>query len=284
MQDFEGKVAVVTGGASGIGFGLAERFATVGMKVVLADVEHGALESAAAKLRERGAEVLGVETDVSDPEALERLARATIERFGKAHVLCNNAGVQRSAPTWMLSANEWKWLIDVNLLGVVNGLRTFIPRMLAQGDACHVVNTASFGGLISAPYMSAYCATKFAVVAITESLHAELTGTSIGVSVLCPAFVKTRLGDADRNMPPALEDGLSADEVEQRRNIGRAAAALVEAGISTDTVCDCVIDAIIHKRLYVITHPEQIGAVKKRTDTILQAANEAEALLGAKRT
>ncbi len=283
MQDLEGKVAVVTGGASGIGFGLAERFARVGMKVVLADVERGALESAAAKLRERGAEALGVETDVSDPEALERLARTTIERFGKANVLCNNAGVQRSAPTWMLSANEWKWLIDVNLLGVVNGLRAFIPRMLAQGDACHVVNTASFGGLIAAPYMSAYCATKFAVVAISESLSAELAGTSIGVSVLCPAFVQTRLGDADRNMPPALEDGLTADEVEQRRNIGRAAAALVEAGISTDTVCDCVVDAIRHQRFYVITHPEQIGAVKKRTDMILQAANEAEALLAAKR-
>jgi NAD(P)-dependent dehydrogenase (short-subunit alcohol dehydrogenase family) len=284
MEQFEGRVAIVTGGASGIGFALAERFAALEMKVVLADVERGALGQAAAKLRERGAEVLDVPTDVSDPDALERLACATLERFGKAHVLCNNAGVQRSAPTWMLSPSEWKWLIDVNLLGVVHGLRAFIPRMLEQGDPCHIVNTASFGGLVSAPYMSAYAATKFAVVAISEALQAELTGSNVGVSVLCPAFVKTRLGDADRNMPPALEDGLTPAQVEQRRNIGRAAAALVEAGVSTEIVCDAVVDAIVERRFYVITHPEQIGAVKKRTDAILQAATEAEALLARRRS
>lgn len=284
MDEVRGSVAVVTGGASGIGFALAERFAAEKMKVVLADIEQTALDASVAVLRERGADVLGVRTDVSDPEALERLARATVERFGKANVLCNNAGVQRSAPTWKLSHKEWKWLLDVNLIGVVNGVRAFVPRMLEQGDPCHVVNTASFGGLVSAPFMSAYCATKYAVVAISESLRGELNGTNVGVSVLCPAFVKTRLGDADRNMPDALEEGLSAEEVEERRNIGRGAAALVEGGVSTDIVVHCVLDAVRTGRFYVITHPEQIGAFKKRADAILRAATEAEALLAARTT
>ena len=279
MDQFEGSVAVVTGGASGIGFALARRFAAEKMKIVLADVERGALEKAAEQLRGTGADVLEVVTDVSDGEALEELARRTVERFGKANVLCNNAGVQRSAPTWSLSMHEWKWMIDVNLLGVVHGIRAFVPRMLAQGDPCHVINTASFGGLISAPFMSAYAATKFAVVALSESMRAELMNTNVGVSVLCPAFVKTRLGDADRNKPGNLDDGLTPEEVEQRQNTGRAAAFMVESGIGAEIVADSVLEAIIRRRFYVITHPEQIGAVKKRTDAILEAATEAAEFL-----
>lgn len=283
MDQLEGTVAVVTGGASGIGFAMAERFAAEKMKIVLADVEPGALSDAAGTLRKRGADVLDVVTDVSDPEALEQLARRTVERFGKANVLCNNAGVQRSAPTWMLSMKEWKWMIDVNLLGVVHGIRAFVPQMIGQGDPCHIVNTASFGGLITAPFISAYGATKFAVVALSESLRAELTGTSIGVSVLCPAFVKTRLGDADRNKPGSIDDGLSEEEIEQRHNTGRMTVAMVESGIQAEIVADCVVDAIARGRLYVITHPDQIGAVKKRTDAILRAATEAAEFLEARR-
>jgi NAD(P)-dependent dehydrogenase (short-subunit alcohol dehydrogenase family) len=279
MDHFDGSVAVVTGGASGIGLAIARRFAAEKIKVVLADVEPGALAASAATLRQTGAEVLDVVTDVSDPEAVEALARKTVERFGKVNVICNNAGVQRSAPTWGLSLNEWRWMVDVNLLGVVHGIRSFVPRMLAQRDPCYVVNTASFGGLITAPYMSAYAATKFAVVALSESMHAELMNTNVGVSVLCPAFVKTRLGDADRNKPSSIDEGLSPDELEQRQNIGRAAAALVEAGIDVEIVADCVLEAMIKRRFYVITHPEQIGAVKKRTDAILKAATEAAEFL-----
>jgi NAD(P)-dependent dehydrogenase (short-subunit alcohol dehydrogenase family) len=284
MDQFEGSVAVVTGGASGIGLAMARRFAAEKMKIVLADVEQDALSASADALRKSGADVLDVVTDVSVPEALEELAQKTVERFGKANVLCNNAGVQRSAATWQLSLREWKWMIDVNLYGVVHGVRAFVPRMLAQGDPCHVVNTASFGGLITAPYMSAYAATKFAVVALSESLRDELGPTNVGVSVLCPAFVKTRLGDADRNKPSDINEGLSGDELEQRQNIGRAAAAMVESGIPVEIVADCVVEAVVKKRFYVITHPEQIGAVKKRTDAILQAANEAAEFLVARQS
>lgn len=279
MKDLEGTVAVVTGGASGIGFALSERFAREGMKVVLADIEPGALHEAAGRLRAQGADVFDVVTDVRSPEALEALAALAVERFGKVNVLCNNAGVQRSAPTWQLTPKEWQWLIDVNLLGVVNGIRAFVPRMLAQRDPCHIVNTASLGGLVAAPFMSAYNATKFAVVAISESLKAELSGTNVGVSVLCPAFVKTRLGAADRNLPEGLEVGMSPEEVEGRRNVGAGAAALVEAGISTEVVSHSVVDALRARRFYVITHPEQMGAFKKRADAILRAGAEADEVL-----
>jgi NAD(P)-dependent dehydrogenase (short-subunit alcohol dehydrogenase family) len=280
MERFEGAVAVITGGASGIGFALAEGFAANKMKIMLADIEANALSAAEESLRSRGADVASFQTDVSDPDALEALAARTVERFGKANVLCNNAGVQRSAATWKLSPKEWKWLLDVNLVGVVNGVRAFVPRMLEQGDPCHVVNTASFGGLVTAPFMSAYSATKYAVVAISEAMKGELSRTNVGVSVLCPGFVKTRLGDADRNMPEGLEDGLAAAEVEERRAIGQGATALVEGGVSTDVVVKCVFDAIRNRRLYIITHPEQMEAFKKRVDAITRAAADTEALLG----
>jgi NAD(P)-dependent dehydrogenase (short-subunit alcohol dehydrogenase family) len=223
--------------------------------------------------------VIAVRTDVSDPDAVEALAEAAVTRFGKVNVVCNNAGVQRSATTWRLTAKEWKWLIDVNLVGVVNGVRAFVPRMLAQGDPCHVVNTASLGGLMAAPFMSAYCATKFAVVALTESMRGELKGTNVGVSVLCPAFVKTRLGDADRNMPEGLEEGMTADHIEERRAIGRGASALVEGGISTDVVIACVLEAIKNRRFWILTHPDQLDGIQKRSDAILRAGADAATLI-----
>lgn len=282
MDKLEGAVAVVTGGASGIGLALAEGFAFEKMKVVIADVHQETLAKAERRLREGGADVLAVRTDVGDEAAVEALAEATVKRFGKANVLCNNAGVQRSAPSWKLTAKEWKWLVDVNLFGVVNGIRAFVPRMLEQGDPCHVVNTASLGGLITAPLMSAYSATKYAVVAISESMRLELAQSNVGVSVLCPAFVKTNLGDADRNMPVGLEDGLPEEEVKARREFGKGATALVEAGVSTDIVVKCVVDALKNSRFYVFTHPGEIGFFQKRVDYILKAAGEAQALLAAK--
>jgi NAD(P)-dependent dehydrogenase (short-subunit alcohol dehydrogenase family) len=282
MDQFEGSVAVVTGGASGIGLALAEGFAAEKMKVVIADVHQKTLEAAERRLRDRGADVLAVHTDVSDADALEALADATVKRFGKANVLCNNAGVQRSAPTWKLSAREWKWVVDVNLFGVVNGIRAFVPRMLEQGDPCHVVNTASLGGLVTGPLMSAYSATKYAVVGISEAMRMELAQSNVGVSVLCPHFVRTSLGDADRNMPHGLEEGMPEAEVQARREFGKGATALVEAGVSTDIVVKCVIDALRTNRFYVITHPEEMGFFKVRVKLILEAAAEAEALLARK--
>jgi len=280
MDKLEGSVAVVTGGASGIGLALAEGFAAQGMKVVIADVHGETLKSAERHLQGRGADVLAVLTDVSNPAAVDALADATVKRFGKVNVLCNNAGVQRSAPTWKLSEKEWKWLVDVNLFGVVNGVRSFVPRMLEQGDPCHVVNTASLGGLVTGPLMSAYSATKYAVVAISESMKLELMQSNVGVSVLCPHFVKTNLGDADRNMPAGLEEGMPHDEVQARREFGKGATALVEAGVSTEIVVRCVIDALHKNRFYIFTHPGEMGFFKKRMDYILKAVDEADALLG----
>jgi short-subunit dehydrogenase len=172
--------------------------------------------------------------------------------------------------------------VDVNLFGVVNGIRAFVPRMLEQGDPCHVVNTASLGGLVTGPLMSAYSATKYAVVAISESMRLELGQSNVGVSVLCPHFVKTNLGAADRNMPQGLEEGLPEDEVQARREFGKGATALVEAGVSTDIVVRCVIDALRTNRFYIITHPGEMGFFKKRIEYILKATEEAEALLARK--
>jgi NADP-dependent 3-hydroxy acid dehydrogenase YdfG len=271
METLRDTVAVITGGASGIGLALARRFATEGAKLVLADIEPGALASAERDLASTGAEVIGVRTDVADAQSVERLLSATLEHFGKVNVLCNNAGVQRSAQAWKLSAAEWKWLLDVNLMGVVHGVRTFVPRMLEQGDPCHVVNTASLGGLVAAPLMSAYCVTKFGVVALSESLRLELSGTQVGVSVVCPAFVKTSLGSAERNMPESVNQGLSEEELTFRNQVGQGAAALIDGGIDPSEVAERVLVGIHADALYVLTHAEAVKAFKRRADKILAA-------------
>jgi NAD(P)-dependent dehydrogenase (short-subunit alcohol dehydrogenase family) len=272
LEQLEGAVGVVTGGASGIGFAMAQRLAAEGARVVIADIEPGATAAAVGRLEAEGVTCLGVPTDVSDAASVERLLGETVARFGKVNVLCNNAGVQRCAPTWELTPEEWKWVLDVNLWGVIHGIRAFVPRMLEQGDPCHVVNTASMGGLIAGPTMSAYCAAKHAVVAISECLSLELTGTNVGVSVLCPGFVKTRLGDSDRNKPEGIDQGLTSEGVEQRRAIGAGASALVDAGIDPAHVADHVIAAIRARRLHILTHPEMLGALRKRLERILKAA------------
>jgi len=206
MREFAGKVAVVTGGASGIGFALAERFAAEQMRVVLADVEAAALARAAATLRAQGATVLAVQTDVADGASVEALARQSYATFGAVHILCNNAGVSLGGPLWLASEADWSWLLGVNLWGVVHGLRAFLPRMLAGGEAGHVVNTSSLSGLIAPPGGGVYAASKFAVVGLTESLAQELaaSGAPIGVSLLCPAGVATAIMDAERNRPAGL--------------------------------------------------------------------------------
>ncbi|HLM64031.1 MAG TPA: SDR family NAD(P)-dependent oxidoreductase [Acidimicrobiales bacterium] len=206
MESLEGKVAVVTGGASGIGLGLARRFLADGALVTIADVEDAALGEAAAALSDEhgGDRVLAVRTDVRDPEAVEALAEATFERFGTAHVVCNNAGVGVGGLTWTIPADRWRWIVEVNLLGVANGIRSFVPRLIEQGEG-HVVNTASSAGILTGPGMSPYFATKHAVVALSESLYFDLQyvdgGDGVGVSVLCPEWVRTRIADSERNRP-----------------------------------------------------------------------------------
>lgn len=257
MDTIEGKVAVVTGAASGIGSALARRFAGEGAAVVLADVEEAALAEFEGELAATGARVLAVPTDVSDGAAVDALRDAALERFGAVHLVCNNAGVAVGGKTWEHTVEDWDWILGVNLWGVVHGVRAFTPVLLAQGEG-HIVNTASMAGLVSPPFMSAYNATKHAVVALSESLHGELAmeGGQVGVSVLCPGWVKTRIHDADRNRPDGEAGGGSPDEAGAREGFRQVVAGLIAGGIEADGVADLVLDAVLSRRFYVLTHPD----------------------------
>jgi NAD(P)-dependent dehydrogenase (short-subunit alcohol dehydrogenase family) len=272
MKEFKDKVALVTGGASGIGYALADRFASVGMKIVLADVEEPALEVAERNLKDKGAPVLSVRTDVSKARDVEHLAARAYDQFGAVHVLCNNAGVGGAGPSWEQSLEDWQWVIGVNLWGVIHGMRTFLPKMLEQGTEGHVVNTASVAGLITTPYMSVYGATKHAVVAITESLRMELEmlGSKIGASVLCPGFVATNIGDSDRNRPEELRNAGTPKETDQQAVMRELARQQIAAGIKPSEVAEMVLESIRDDRFYVLTHPRFKKLIRTRMENILE--------------
>lgn len=273
MQELRGKVGVVTGAASGIGLALAEAFAAEGMHVVMADVERDALAESAAKVDAAGADVLALPTDVRDAQAVEDLAAATVERFGAVHVVCNNAGVVAGGLTWEVSPERFRWVVEVNLLGVSHGISAFVPRMLAQGEG-HIVNTASAAGLITGPGMASYYATKHGVVALTEALANDLAlggHQSIGVSVLCPEFVRTRIHEAERNLPddiaPPPDD--NAETAAGREMFG----AMVTGGIEPAEVAAAVVDAVKSNRFYVLPHATTLDLARRRWAKI--EANEA---------
>jgi len=263
MDEFRHKVAVVTGAASGIGFGFAQRFAAEGMKVVMADVEEPALKSAADELESDGAEVLAVVTDVSDHDAVQSLAAATFDRFGTAHIVCNNAGIGTGGLAWEVSEAQWRWIVGVNLMGVVHGIQAFVPKLVEQGEG-HVVNTASAAGLMTGPRMSPYFATKHAVVALSESLAFDLAGVgaNVGVSVLCPQWVKTRISEADRNRPPEVQP--IEDTTPEGAGMREFIRSLVASGMEPSEVADHVVDAIRSNRFYILTHPGTVEAVRER--------------------
>lgn len=280
MDDFTGKVAVVTGAASGIGWALAERWAREGMRVVLADVERAPLEQAAATLADQvGADrVLAVPTDVRDEDAVDALAAATFERFGAAHVLCSNAGVGVGGLAWTVPADRWRWIVEVNLLSVAHGIRAFVPRMIEQGEG-HVVNTASAAGLLTGPGMGPYYATKHGVVALSEALHfdLQLTGAPVGVSVLCPEWVRTRIAESERNRPAHVADmpgapaaGSNGDDDEGTGGPGLAdfIRGLVDGGLEPAEVAAAVVDGVRTGRFWIITHPTTIPTVQRRWEAI----------------
>jgi len=277
MKRFQDRVAVVTGGASGIGRASAERFAKAGMKLVLADVEEAALAKTARELEQAGVTVLAVPTDVSRASDVEALARRTLDRFGAVHVVFNNAGVYVAGATWEHSLADWEWVLGVNLWGVVHGIRSFVPILLEQRDEGHVINTASMAGLTSNPYMSIYNVTKHSVVTLSETLHQELAalGAKIKVSVLCPGLIRTRIGDAGRNRPASLlADPPNPSGGGPAAAFDQALRAGVESGYAPAQVAERVFEAVRDERFYVLVAQDEIkAALHKRLDEIRAEAN-----------
>jgi NAD(P)-dependent dehydrogenase (short-subunit alcohol dehydrogenase family) len=277
VKEFTGKVAVITGAASGMGRAVAGRCAQEGMKVVLADIQQDALQKAESELKAEGATVLAVRTDVSKAADLEALAKKTIDAFGAVHLLHNNAGVSAGNAVWETTLADWNWAMGVNLWGVIHGIWAFLPIMLKQDTECHIVNTASMGGLMSTPFIGAvYNVSKFGVIAISETLFHEMTlmGSKIGVSVLCPGYVNTRITDPQRNRPaemlndPTWEATLKAkDHVKMISEMGHDGC---ESGMDPKQVADFVFNAIQEDKFYIITHPEWMMAGQMRMDEILQ--------------
>jgi NAD(P)-dependent dehydrogenase (short-subunit alcohol dehydrogenase family) len=274
MRELKGKVAVVTGAASGIGRALVDRFARERMRIVLADVEVGPLAEARDAVANTGAEAIAVPTDVSQGAQVEALARRAVDAFGAVHVLCNNAGVAFGRLAWEVSVEDWEWVLGVNLWGVIHGIRAFVPRMIECGEG-HVVNTASIAGLIAAPGTAPYCAAKHAVVAISEVLHYDLAmaaGGAVKVTVVCPSWVKTNIADSMRNHPAAVAVGppKGAGPSAQDCMLDGMLRHAISGGIEAPEVADQVADAIVNERFWVLTHPKTKKAVERRVRGIVE--------------
>lgn len=282
MKEFRDKVAVITGAASGIGRGLAERCAQEGMKVVLTDIEEQPLTQTAHELQTNGATVLAVVTDVAKSSDVEHLAQQTLSTFGGVHLLCNNAGVGGDTWLWKNTIAEWEWIIGVNLWGVIHGLHVFVPIMLEQQVACHIVNTASLAGLTAYPGSSIYKMTKHAVVSLSETLYLELEriGAKVKVSVLCPAVVFTRLGESARNRPadlPKRPDGAEAGPYDNEL-AQKFWQRLREEGLPPSQVADVVFTAIREEQFYILTHPAYNMFIQRRMEDILLGHNPTNAM------
>jgi NAD(P)-dependent dehydrogenase (short-subunit alcohol dehydrogenase family) len=274
MKDFQGKVAVITGGASGLGRAMADRFARLGMSIVLADVEPNALAKAEAELKAAGAKVIGVRTDVSKAAEVEALARQTLAAFGAVHIVANNAGVAEGGNVWDNTVADWEWVLGVNVWGVIHGVRVFTPIMLAQESEGHIINTASVAGLISPPGMGIYCVSKHAVVTLSECLHHDLAQKSdkIKCSVLCPAYVPTGIADSGRNRPVELNQTRqkSASDLALDASLKKA----VQSGkLSAADVAQKVYEAVRDERFYILTHPKIKPSIQWRMEDILQDRN-----------
>jgi NAD(P)-dependent dehydrogenase (short-subunit alcohol dehydrogenase family) len=273
MKTLEGKVAVVTGAASGIGLGLTEAFASRGMKVVMADVERDALEREADRLTRMNLEVSPQIVDVSSYEAVAGLADAAEARFGRVHVLCNNAGVSGGGggprPLWAQGQKDWDWVMGVNFWGVVNGLRAFTPRMIAHGEEGHIVNTSSILGLTTGPG-SIYGVSKHAVARLTEGLYWDLKNAEakIGVTLLCPGMIATNIITSARNRPAALADAANKPTEAARQAVAAMDARFKSEGMAPREVGEKVVQAMLDDQFYLLTHASNMAGVQRRFDDI----------------
>jgi len=280
MKELAGKVAVVTGAASGIGRALAEKLGGQGMKVVVSDIENDALQETAVDLRGRGVEVLAVRTDVSKAEEVALLAKLTLEKFGAVHVVCNNAGVFVGGLSWQSTLEDYEWVLGVNLWGVIHGIRTFVPILLEQGTEGHIVNTASMAAVTTAAFTSVYYMSKHAVLSLSESLHHELTlsGAKIGVSALCPEAVATAIDRSERNRPAALRSG--AESSAEKQFVEQALRDQLEVATPPGVIADRVIDAIRENRFYILSNDAWRDACNVRLEDIRLARNPTFAVPG----
>lgn len=274
MIEFKGKVAVITGAASGIGLAIAKRCASEGMKVVLADIEEASLIKAEEELKIFKTDLLLVVCDVSKEKDIQLLSKKTIEAFGKIDLLFNNAGVSTGGLLWENSEADWKWVLGVNLFGVINSVKTFVPIMMKQNNECHIINTSSIAGLTSAPGNSIYGVSKHGIINVSETLYYELklAKSKINVSVVCPGFVKTRLSDAERNRPKKFKS-LKSVQSSQKEMINQAFNKGVLNGMSPEKVSEKIFEGIKAKKFYIFTNDDCKGIIKQRMEDILNESN-----------
>lgn len=278
MKDVAGKVAFITGGASGLGLAMAKSFTGAGMKVAIADVEQNALDAAAAEFAESNADVITIKVDVTDREALEEAAKETETAFEKVHVVCNNAGVAISGHIKDHSYKDWDWVMGVNLDGVINGIQVFTNRIISHGEGGHIVNTASLAGLFGIPHMSIYNTSKFAVVGMSEAIAGELVHDNIGVSVLCPGFVATGIYNSERNRPGTL-GGSNASEFNMTNDENRSEEEIASIQESMDgmldpaIVGDMTLHAIQNNEFWIFSHQDFKDGYLNRAQEVAAAAD-----------
>jgi NAD(P)-dependent dehydrogenase (short-subunit alcohol dehydrogenase family) len=282
MKDFKGKTAFVTGGASGIGLAMARAFGRQGMNVVIADIEDAPAKAAVERLASEQIKAVSIHCDVGERNNLRAAALEAVSAFGKVHVVCNNAGVGAGGEIGKVPERDWDWIVDVNLKGVYYGVETFLPLIRGHGEGGHFVNTASIAGLISGPGMEPYSATKYAVVAMSEGWAMQLAGSNIGMSVLCPGFVRTRIHESARTKQARFAGAEQEGFDPQRREMISKA---IETGLDPDVVGARVVEAVRDNQLYIFTDPRFKDVVEMRFAAIrngFQQAEESEALKSVK--
>ncbi len=272
MRDLNGKVGVITGGASGIGFAMAERFGREGMKLLIADIEEDAAHRAVAGLKAKGMDVIGVRTDVAKYDDVEALARTTLDAFGKVHLVVNNAGVSITGPTWKMSLDDWRWVYDVNFWGVVHGVKAFVPILIEQGEPAHVVNTASLASFVGTGEHAPYSSSKAACLSISQSLRSELiaANTQVGVSVVCPGMVATAIHRSWRNRPAGDRPWSDREwnDLEHRANSDQFQGS----GVEPEQIAEATLEAVLNDRFYVF-HGESDSFLRTFLSPILEAEN-----------